>query len=179
MNETRFTMKVEGVFCITGRGTVVSGHPGVLPAYGAATVTNPDGQVLETSVTGIERYGIAWSDGQPVGLLLKGLEISQIQVGATVTGMVSEPAVDTLENRIAKALEFMVKYGGIDGEHHKSWVIDQAVRALTGCPMVKCKTKDGYEYEDQGMSDEYRKLIADACLGDDEEVYGWDTGTAP
>lgn len=43
--------------------------------------------------------------------------------------------MSTSDARIAKALEFADCYGGIDGDHHKMWVIDQMVRALTDCPM--------------------------------------------
>jgi len=39
---------------------------------------------------------------------------------------------DGPHKRIADALEMAMRYGGIDGSHHKSWVIDQMVRALTG-----------------------------------------------
>lgn len=38
---------------------------------------------------------------------------------------------ETLRGRITKALEVAGRYGGIDGGHHKQWVIDQMVRALT------------------------------------------------
>jgi hypothetical protein len=33
---------------------------------------------------------------------------------------------------IERALELAVRFGGIDGSHHKAWVIDQMVRVLTG-----------------------------------------------
>ncbi len=36
------------------------------------------------------------------------------------------------KKRIKSAIEIAVKYGGIDGDHHKSWVIDHMVRALAG-----------------------------------------------
>jgi len=86
--------------------------------------------------------------------------------------------------RIKNALEFAVKYGGIDGDHHKAWVIDQMVRALTGCPMVTVNDVDcngvPYSYEDQGESGEYLLLVADAMDGDEgPNTYDWDTGTAP
>jgi hypothetical protein len=74
---------------------------------------------------------------------------------------------DPAAERIAKALEVAVSFGGIDGDHHKSWVIDQMVRCLTGCPVL-------------GESDEYRKLVTDACAGEDgPETYSWETGIAP
>ena len=37
-----------------------------------------------------------------------------------------------LRERIRAALTLAAKYGGIDGEHHKMWVIDQMVRILVG-----------------------------------------------
>jgi hypothetical protein len=61
---------------------------------------------------------------------------------------------------IDKALELAIRYGGIDGAHHKTWVIDQMVRALTG--------------------DEYDKTVKDACNGEDgPETYSWDVGIPP
>jgi hypothetical protein len=36
-----------------------------------------------------------------------------------------------MENKIKNALEIAKSYGWIDGAHHKMWVIDQMVRALT------------------------------------------------
>jgi hypothetical protein len=66
------------------------------------------------------------------------------------------------EGRAAKekALELAVRFGGIDGEHHKAWVIDQMVRVLAG---------DGYE-----------QLVAEAKAGEDgPETYDWDEGIAP
>jgi len=88
------------------------------------------------------------------------------------------------KDRIEKALDFAIQYGGIDGDHHKMWVIDQMVRALTGCPMVEKTTKDykgdEYVYETQGESRQYKKLIKDACDGEDgPDTYEWDCGVAP
>lgn len=88
------------------------------------------------------------------------------------------------DSRIKLALEFGVKYGGIDGDHHKTWVIDQMIRALTGCPMEEhtafdCNNKP-YTYEDQGVSDEYAELRREACDGEDgPNTYNWDEGIAP
>ncbi len=60
----------------------------------------------------------------------------------------------------AEALALAWRYGGIDGEHHKAWVIDQMVRALTGP-----------KYED---------FVKDACAGEDgPQTYTWETGIAP
>lgn len=86
--------------------------------------------------------------------------------------------------RIKTALDFAIRYGGIDGAHHKTWVIDQMVRALTGCPMVTKTAKDStgkpHTYEIQGESDEYLNLVADACDGEDgPDTYDWDEGIAP
>lgn len=64
------------------------------------------------------------------------------------------------EDRIEKAIELAVQYGGIDGDHHNAWVIDQMVRTLAG--------------------DDYERIVADACDGEDgPETYEWNRGIAP
>lgn len=94
-----------------------------------------------------------------------------------------------LETRIARALEYATN-GQIDGAHHKLWVIDQIVRALTGCPMVMKtnpygSTPDGkgfmaIQYEGQGESEEYIEFIRAYKDGDDgADTYSWDEGIAP
>jgi len=67
--------------------------------------------------------------------------------------------MDAVERRDA-AIDLAVRYGGIDGDHHKAWVIDQMVRILAG--------------------DEYADIVADARFGvDGPETYDWDEGIAP
>lgn len=43
------------------------------------------------------------------------------------------------------ALEFISRYGYIDGAHHKQWVLDQAARCLYGTPVfvVEARWEDG------------------------------------
>lgn len=64
------------------------------------------------------------------------------------------------KEKIDHALTIALKYGGIDGAHHKAWVIDQIVRTLTG--------------------DNYLNVISKAKAGaDGPETYSWDEGIAP
>lgn len=61
---------------------------------------------------------------------------------------------------IEQAIDLAVRYGGIDGEHHKSWVIDQMVRILA--------------------RDRYGEIVRNACDGEDgPNTYKWDCGIAP
>lgn len=61
---------------------------------------------------------------------------------------------------IAAALCIANQYGGIDGAHHKTWVIDQMVRALTG--------------------EDYAKWVAEHNAGEDgPDTYEWDVGIPP
>lgn len=63
--------------------------------------------------------------------------------------------------KIEKALEIAFNHGQTDGAHHKAWVIDQMVQALTG--------------------DEYPEWVAE-YEGDPEDGahhYTWDKGIAP
>lgn len=64
------------------------------------------------------------------------------------------------EQKIAQALALIERFGGIDGGHHKQWVIDQVVRVFTG--------------------DEYDQWVIEMCDGEDgPHTYDWDTGIAP
>lgn len=66
----------------------------------------------------------------------------------------------TGRKRIQAAIDLAVRYGGIDGDHHKAWVIDQMVRVLAG--------------------DRYRKIVREARSGEDgPETYDWNEGIAP
>ena len=84
----------------------------------------------------------------------------------------SEPTEETSEelndivisDRIHRALELISSLGGIDGAHHKQWLLDQVVRTLTG--------------------DEYTNWVRKWEIGDGAEggegaVYEWDAGIAP
>ena len=62
---------------------------------------------------------------------------------------------------IRKALELAWQYGQIDGDHHKTWVIDQMVRALCG------------------SDEEYNKWVEAYETPDGQDYYEWDTGIAP
>lgn len=92
--------------------------------------------------------------------------------------------VDTLEQRIEKALGLIVAYGGFDGAHHKDWVLDQVTRALTGCKPVQKETENRqgipYSYWEQVDNEAYQTLVANACNGaDGPNTYSWETGIAP
>lgn len=64
---------------------------------------------------------------------------------------------DRQREHINDAVDLAIRYGQIDGGHHKTWVIDQMLRALTG--------------------DEYERVLRES---DPEGEYGeWDTGIAP
>lgn len=82
---------------------------------------------------------------------------------AKFSALVCPAAVLALVERLERAdaaLEVALRFGGIDGEHHKTWVIDQMCRALLG---------DGYE-----------DFVVAAKAGEDgPESYAWDVGIAP
>lgn len=98
----------------------------------------------------------------------------------------SKEKQESLQARIEKAIEVAVKYGGIEGDHHKAWVIDQMVRELTGCPTVKKESPyldaqgQRQTVTDLGESKEYLEFVRKAREGEDgPETYDWDTGIAP
>jgi hypothetical protein len=86
--------------------------------------------------------------------------------------------------RIQAALDVAVGYGGIAGDHHKAWVIDQMVRRLTGCPIVEKSAVDAhgnrYTFDALGESEAYKSLVAAACDGEfGPNTYEWEVGIAP
>lgn len=67
---------------------------------------------------------------------------------------------ETDAERIELAIALGFEYGGIDGDHHKRWTIDQMIRILAG--------------------DRYAALVADYRSGEDgPDTYSWDEGVAP
>lgn len=61
---------------------------------------------------------------------------------------------------IELALDVIARYSGIDGDDHKTWVFDQAVRYLA--------------------RDRYEAWVEEHCDGvDGPETYSWDEGVAP
>jgi hypothetical protein len=90
---------------------------------------------------------------------------------------------EDLNERVAKALELAVS-GMNDGGHHKMWVIDQMVRALTGCPIIELNKldykDDPFTYKTLGKSEEYKQWIAKIQAGEDgPNTYEWEIGVAP
>lgn len=95
-----------------------------------------------------------------------------------------EDSPEQMKKRIGKALEVAQQYGAIDGAHHKTWVIDQMVRELTGCPREQEQATDvngkPYNYEVLGESNAYREWVRKHNEGEDgPDTYEWDQGIAP
>lgn len=62
--------------------------------------------------------------------------------------------------KVQEAIDIAVEFGGIGGEHHKNWVIDQIVRILAG--------------------KNYHEIVKNACDGDEgPNTYKWEIGIAP
>ena len=76
--------------------------------------------------------------------------------------------VQELQSRIMSAKNIADAYGGVDGDHHKAWAIDQMVRALCG---------DDSRFYDH---DEYAEFLRMHNQGTDgPDTYEWDEGIAP
>ncbi len=75
-------------------------------------------------------------------------------------------------NRAAWAMYFLELYGGIDGAHHKDWVLDQMARAIKGTPIVikLAKWSNGqeeYRINTGEPSKEYLDWVVEMCNGKD------------
>ena len=64
-----------------------------------------------------------------------------------------------MKSKTDQALDLIYSCGGIDGAHHKQWLLDQLVRTL---------------------STNYAKWVQEYQDGEDgPQTYEWDTGIAP
>lgn len=72
--------------------------------------------------------------------------------------------MNTAEDRVKAALDAAWRYGGVDGVHHKAWVIDRMVHILCG---------DDESYE--AWVAEYEKPVTN----DPYDYYKWDKGVGP
>lgn len=62
--------------------------------------------------------------------------------------------------KVDDVLDLITRYGGIDGDHHKQWLLDQIVRVLTGV--------------------DYEQWVSDYEDGEDgPKTYIWDAGIPP
>lgn len=85
-------------------------------------------------------------------------------------------------------LEYVGRFGQIDGAHHKLWVLDQVARIANNAPIVemrKAEWDDGtveYRYE-VGTCKQYEDWVEQQKGAYDEELeeceYGYDEGIPP
>lgn len=68
-----------------------------------------------------------------------------------------DEGLNVWECRVDAAMELIERYGGIDGAHHKQWVLDQVARRL--------------------KAHKYEKWVESMTENDDEDA--WDVGIAP
>ncbi|TXB65222.1 elongation factor Tu [Vicingus serpentipes] len=87
--EKDFLMPVEDVFSITGRGTVATGRieTGVINTGDAVDILGMGDEKLSSTITGVEMFRKILDRGEAgdnVGLLLRGIEKSQIRRGMVI-----------------------------------------------------------------------------------------------
>lgn len=78
------------------------------------------------------------------------------------------------------AMHYILRYGQIDGSHHKTWVLDQVIRILNGTPIILklAKWDDGqeeYRFITGKPSKEYKAWVRHSKKGG----YDYDEGIAP
>lgn len=85
------------------------------------------------------------------------------------------------------AMLFVSKYGQIDGDHHKTWVLDQVARILKGTPVLVTEARwdngqQEYRFDTGEPSQEYLDWV-ERMRGKREDngtrQYGYDEGIAP
>jgi hypothetical protein len=88
------------------------------------------------------------------------------------------------------AMCFVGSYGGIDGDRHKAWVLDQVARVLKGTPVIVKEarwdrgggdTEQAYRFWTGDPSEAYRAWVQGMLgeLVDGEYECDYDEGIAP
>jgi elongation factor Tu len=111
-----FLMPVEDVFSITGRGTVATGRieRGVINSGDAVDILGMGAENLKSTVTGVEMFRKILDRGEAgdnVGLLLRGIEKSQIRRGMVI----AKPGTVTPHNKFKAEVYVLSKEEG--GRH--------------------------------------------------------------
>lgn len=79
--------------------------------------------------------------------------------------------------------EYIQMYGGIDGSHHKDWVMDQCIRIWSGSEVIvkEARWQDGekshkeFRIKIDNPTEKYKKLVEDI----ENEGWEWKCGIAP
>lgn len=83
------------------------------------------------------------------------------------------------------ALWYIGSYGGIDGDHHKAWVLDQVARILNGTPVICKEARWANGHSELRVttgepSARYLEWVRDTKDGEDgPDTYDYDEGIAP
>jgi hypothetical protein len=79
------------------------------------------------------------------------------------------------------ALYYIERYGAIDGDHHKTWVLDQIARILHGTPVIVTEARwDDGKIEHRvitGAATDTYHMWCDSMMDEDSEDY--DIGIPP
>jgi hypothetical protein len=84
-----------------------------------------------------------------------------------------------------RSMYFLESYGGIDGTHHKDWILDQIARVMKGTPIVikLAKWSNGqqeFRISTGDPSKEYLDWVTEMKSGEDgPDTYGYEEGIAP
>lgn len=153
-------------------------HTDALAEFEYEYATKNFSKIYEAAEKVLEEYGYELV-GEWQGLANKAVQVREVSTKQSTQERVQEVSPDTeeestlishelkkfvdmsnIEDSAVEALSLVFNYSYIEGDHHKQWLFDQIVRALTG---------EKYEefvkyYETDGLTD---------------EEYEWDTGIAP
>jgi hypothetical protein len=106
-------------------------------------------------------------------------------------GYLGQFTVDVRESPFADfsnadwAMYFIEQYGGIDGDHHKDWVLDQIARILKGTPVIVEQARWEGDYTEWRVhtgtvTQRYLDWVVEMKNGEDgPDTYEYSEGIAP
>ena len=82
------------------------------------------------------------------------------------------------------ALMYVKMYGGIDGSHHKDWVLDQTARILLGTKVIVTRAswsngQTELRYNLDEPTEAYNEWVKSVRYNKDGEDCGYEIGIAP
>lgn len=130
-------------------------------------ISNKNVANIEDDVKLVKRYleNSAYKETDSDFFKNGGWEMVDLEIPKAMANILAEreqkdKRIQELEEERKRVLDLIFEYGQIDGEHHKTWVIDQIVRIL--------------------MKDQYDEWIKNYVYDEETgDIYSWDKGIAP
>jgi hypothetical protein len=121
------------------------------------------------------RNELGWGIGPALLCQTAADEIERLRAVLQKIAAMDEVSVTDFDGVNDWALQYIQQYGGIDGNHHKAWVLDQVARILHGTPVIVTGARKETLFRTGDPSSSYLEWAEMMRSGG----YNYDEGIAP